>query len=78
MSIPGFTADVAADKEENERSERGTTARHRISVPGVVSEEIGLGDAIKRITSAAGITSCRGCRRRAQALNSWLRFSPWR
>lgn len=47
----------------------------RIHLPGFVTdEEIGLGDLVKRATSAIGITPCGGCRRRAEALNRWLVF----
>jgi hypothetical protein len=37
-------------------------------------EDIGLGEAIKRATSAVGIRPCGGCERRAAALNRWLVF----
>jgi len=48
----------------------------RVRLPGfLVEEEIGLGDAIKRVTYAIGIKPCAGCERRAAALNRWLRFS---
>lgn len=49
---------------------------HRINMPGFIDEEIGLGDVIKRVTSAFGIKPCKGCERRAAALNRWLVFSP--
>jgi hypothetical protein len=52
---------------------------HRARLPGFVSDhEVGLGDVIKRSTSAIGIQSCGGCDQRAAALNRWLVFSPWR
>ena len=45
----------------------------RVRLPGfVVAEEIGLGDGIKRATSAAGFSPCGGCERRAASLNRWL------
>lgn len=48
-----------------------------VRLPGFVrDEEIGLGDAIKRATRAAGIRPCGGCGRRADALNRWVVFSP--
>jgi hypothetical protein len=37
-------------------------------------ESSGLGDMITSITSAVGIESCDGCKRRAEALN---RMFPW-
>jgi hypothetical protein len=40
-------------------------------LPGFVPDEpIGLGDAIKRVTSAVGIKPCGGCAERAARLNS--------
>jgi hypothetical protein len=41
----------------------------------LVEGEIGLGDAMKRITYAVGMKPCLGCERRAAALNRWVRFS---
>jgi hypothetical protein len=63
--------------------ERSTTPRpndnarqpHRMRLPGFVTDEqIGLGDVIKRATSAIGIRPCSGCEKRAQALNRWMVF----
>lgn len=49
---------------------------HRVRLPGfLVEEEIGLGDAIKRVTYAMGIKPCGGCEQRAAALNRWMHFS---
>jgi hypothetical protein len=49
---------------------------YRVRLPGFVAEEdVGLGDALKRATSAVGIRPCGGCHRRAAALNGWLVFS---
>jgi hypothetical protein len=49
---------------------------HRIRLPGFIKEEeIGLGDAIKRITYAMGIKPCVGCEKRAATLNRWTRFN---
>jgi hypothetical protein len=43
---------------------------YRVRLPGFVKdEEIGLGDVIKRATSAIGIRPCGGCEGRAAALN---------
>jgi hypothetical protein len=51
-------------------------APHRVRLPGFVTdEEIGLGDAIKRVTHAFGIRTCGGCERRAAALNRWFVFA---
>jgi hypothetical protein len=52
------------------------TSPHRVRLPGFVSEEeIGLGDAVKRVTNAVGIRPCGGCEKRAQALNRWMTFT---
>jgi hypothetical protein len=56
--------------EENERQPR------RVRLPGfLIEEEIGLGDAIKRVTYAMGLKPCGGCEKRAAALNRWAVFS---
>jgi hypothetical protein len=45
-------------------------------LPGfVIHEDIGLGDVVKRATSAAGIRTCGGCAQRAATLNSWVVFT---
>ena len=46
----------------------------RIHLPFLSNEEIGLGDVIKRATSAVGIKPCGGCQRRAERLNQMVRF----
>lgn len=52
------------------------TPPHRVRLPGFIrEEEIGLGDVIKRATSAVGIRPCGGCEQRAAALNRWMVFS---
>jgi hypothetical protein len=49
---------------------------HHVRLPGfILEEEIGLGDAVKRITYAVGIKPCGGCEKRAQVLNRWMVFS---
>ena len=49
---------------------------YRVRLPGFISDrDIGLGDVIKRATSAVGIKPCGGCARRAAALNRWMVFS---
>jgi hypothetical protein len=55
---------------------RDKTRPHRVRIPGFITDEdIGLGDIIKRATSAAGIKPCGGCERRAATLNHWFTFS---
>ena len=47
----------------------------RVHLPGfVVDTDIGLGDAIKRVTTVVGIRPCSACERRATALNRRLVF----
>jgi peroxiredoxin len=54
----------------------GTSQPHRVSLPRFfLKREIGLGDVIKRLTSAVGIRPCVGCERRAAVLNRWMVFS---
>jgi hypothetical protein len=56
-------------KDETDSALKSKPPR-RIRLPGFVSDEdIGLGDAIKRVTYALGIRPCGGCERRAAALN---------
>ncbi len=48
----------------------------RVRLPGFITDEdIGLGDVIKRATSAVGIKPCGGCQQRAAALNRWVVFT---
>ncbi len=52
--------------------------RERMTVPvPFLQEESGLGDLIKRATSALGIQPCGGCQKRAEALNERVVFVPW-
>lgn len=78
MSLPGFSASVVVENPEEADAPGAAPARHRISVPGLVADEVGLGDLIARVASRVGVSPCDGCRRRAQALNSWVSFSPRR
>jgi hypothetical protein len=55
------------------------TARHRVRLPGfLIDEQVGLGTVIKRSTSYIAMKPCGGCQRRADMLNRWMIFSPWR
>ncbi|MFD0366610.1 hypothetical protein [Streptomyces sp. NPDC059071] len=70
--------------ERDSRDSRGTHGsrdrrrhdrpRHQVRIPGFARDgaEIGLGDAVARVTTAAGIRPCGGCGRRAEALNRWM------
>ena len=64
--------------ETNDRNKnQPQIPQHRVRLPGfLVEEEVGLGDAIKRITYRLGVEPCAGCEQRAAKLNRWLRFSP--
>ena len=47
-----------------------TDRRHRIPVPWLAThDEIGLGSAVKKLTTAAGIEECVPCSARAAALD---------
>ncbi len=60
-------------RESKDSSDRSERSPHKIRLPGFITdEEIGLGDAIKRATSYAGIKPCSGCEGRAAALNRWM------
>jgi hypothetical protein len=58
--------------------EGGTsTPRHTIRLPRFfIHDDAGLGDVVKRATSAAGIRPCAGCEERAARLNRWVGFKP--
>ncbi|MBV9502884.1 MAG: hypothetical protein JO138_26225 [Acidobacteriaceae bacterium] len=57
------------------RTSEAETRPHRVRLPGfLIEEEIGLGEAIKRATYGFGIKPCAGCRKRAEALNRWIRL----
>ncbi|MCX2729232.1 hypothetical protein OOZ19_03190 [Saccharopolyspora sp. NFXS83] len=63
---------VDPEDEDTERIRRPS----RVALPAFLSEEdIGLGDAVKRVTYAAGVRPCRGCERRAAVLNRWVVLS---
>ena len=48
----------------------------RVRLPGfLIEREIGLGDAIHRLTSAVGVRHCGACARRAAALNRWIKLT---
>ena len=87
VNIPGFLQEdgVEADTSvrepdtgeiEEANSSAAKVAPHsprRLRIPVLIGDsEIGLGDAVKRVTSAVGIRPCRSCRKRATALNRWL------
>ena len=68
--------------KKGEHKGRGRTetatyrAAHQVRLPGfVIDEQIGLGDALERVTSYIGLRPCDGCKRRAAALNRWMVFN---
>jgi hypothetical protein len=63
------------DNTGTKNSEPDKRARHRLTLPGFVDEEIGLGDVISRATEALGVKPCGACEKRAAALNEWMSFS---
>jgi hypothetical protein len=66
------------NKEEAKEGQTGKSERqpYKVRLPGFITDEdVGLGDVIKRATSAVGIRPCGSCEQRAAALNRWLSFS---
>ena len=60
-------------EDKNKRQGAAKTEPYRLRLPGFVrDEEVGLGDAVKRVTYAMGARPCGGCERRASALNRWM------
>ena len=49
----------------------------RIPLPAI-QREVGLGQAVKRVTTALGIRPCSSCAQRARALDQRLVFSAMR
>jgi hypothetical protein len=74
--------DLMTSEESNDsrlERDKNTSEPHHARLPGFVSDQdIGLGEVIKRATSAVGIQPCGGCNERAARLNRWMVFSPWR
>ncbi len=46
----------------------------QVRIPSPFSREVGLGDVVKRMTSAVGIKPCGGCAGRATRLNRRIVF----
>ncbi len=64
------------EKVERDTAHKREREPYRVRLPGFITdEEIGLGDVIKRATSAAGIRPCDDCAKRAAMLNRWMVFS---
>jgi hypothetical protein len=57
----------------------GGSRPHVVRLPGFLTDEdVGLGDFVKRTTSAFGIRPCGRCEQRAAVMNRWLVFSQRR
>jgi hypothetical protein len=73
--VDGATSGGDSELGEAHDSRRRDSSRHRVRIPGFAAHddaEIGLGDAVARVTTAMGIRPCGGCGRRAEALNRWM------
>jgi hypothetical protein len=67
---------MSTDNETKPGDQERQRQPRRVHLPGfIIEEEIGLGDAIKRVTYAIGLKPCSGCGKRAAALNRWMNFS---
>jgi hypothetical protein len=64
------------DEDQTNNNPPSEREPFQVRLPGFISDEaIGLGDAIKRTTSAFGVKPCDPCKRRAEALNRRVVFS---
>lgn len=69
---------IAMMKTKPPINQTGERQPYRMRLPGFVTEkEVGLGDVIKRATSAVGMRPCGGCKGRAATLNRWFVFTRW-
>jgi hypothetical protein len=67
---------MSEDRDRRHDQDTDKAIPYRVRLPGFVrDEEIGLGDAVKRVTYAMGVRSCGGCEGRAAALNRWMVFT---
>lgn len=68
---------MTPDRSKNNAELSSSAQPFRVRLPGfLIHEELALGDAVKRITYAAGVRPCAGCEQRAAVLNRWLTFTP--
>jgi hypothetical protein len=51
---------------------------YRVRLPVFINEDVGLGDAVRRVTQAIGVQPCDRCHQRAATLNRWVVFSRYR
>jgi hypothetical protein len=68
---------MGANQTEKAIVDQRDTKPFKVRLPGFIADEqIGLGDAIKRVTYAIGLKPCAGCEKRAAILNRWMVFRP--
>jgi hypothetical protein len=68
---------MTAKQTEKIAIDEHDTKPFKVRLPGfILEEQIGLGDAIKRVTYALGLKDCDGCGKRAAMLNRWMVFRP--
>ena len=61
--------------ERTSEPAEASPSRYRVRLPGFVrDQDVGLGDAVSRVTASFGVRPCGRCRRRAARLNRWVRF----
>jgi len=67
---------VNTEEAQDSQTDKQERQPYRVRLPGFISgEDVGLGDVIKRATSAVGIRPCGSCERHAATLNRWITFS---
>ena len=63
----------ATDRDSDDQKE---SRPYRVRLPGFITEaEVGLGDAIARVSRTVGIKPCGACAHRAAAWNRWIVFT---
>jgi hypothetical protein len=66
---------MSRQREDPQPDDPPQKTRH-VRLPGFVPDDpVGLGDVIKRATSAVGIKPCGGCAKRAERLNKRVVFT---
>jgi len=64
------------EKDKSNTTDKTERQPYRVRLPGFITDEdIGLGDVIKRATSAVGVRPCDDCAKRAAMLNRWMVFT---
>ena len=68
-----------APGQEDDSLGKAAKPRYRVRLPRfIVQEPVGLGDVVKRATTALGARPCGGCLQRAARLDRLVRFEPRR